>query len=138
MDREDAARRPLTLLEVPRRRGLTDAWEAGSVFPGGISHPQHVRIAWVLHHRHRAEEEGARLLAGTKRACEVHGCLEKFDAALTKRWSEAIAAAIKRDGPGDSADEFLAAHPELTRGDLLGRPADRPANWTALRKSALV
>ena len=27
---------------------LTDAWEAGAVFPGGVSHLEHLRIAWVL------------------------------------------------------------------------------------------
>jgi hypothetical protein len=38
--------------------------------------------------------------------------------ALTERWADAIADAIERDGPGRSPDDFLAAHPELRRGDL--------------------
>jgi len=37
---------------------LTDAWQAGAIFPGGIRHEQHLRIAWVLHRRYG--EEGAR------------------------------------------------------------------------------
>lgn len=102
---------------------LTDAWEAGTVFPAGISHLQHLRIGWVLHTRHGAEQAKARLLDGTKRACEVHGSPEKFDPALTGRWADAVARTIDRDGPGADADEFLARHPELMRGDLLGKPA---------------
>jgi hypothetical protein len=83
---------------------LTDAWESGSQFPGGVSHSQHLRIAWVLHRRHGPEEALRRLLTGTKRACEVHGCPEKFDAALTERWARAIAEAAERDGLGPTAE----------------------------------
>lgn len=103
---------------------LTDAWEAGAVFPGGVSHLEHLRIAWVLHRRHGPEEARRRLVRGTKRACATHGCLEKFDAALTERWAQAIAEAARRDGLGPSADSFIAAHPHLQRGDLFGS-ADR-------------
>jgi hypothetical protein len=95
---------------------------ARSEFPAGISHLQHLRIAWVLHCRHRADQARARLLDGTKRECDVHGCPEKFDAALTERWASTIAQAIDRDGLRVNADEFLAVHPELRRGDLLGKP----------------
>lgn len=97
---------------------LTDAWEAGAVFPGGVGHLEHVRIAWVLHRRHGHEEARRRLVSGTHRACEAHGCPEKFDAALTERWARAIAEAAGRDGLGPTAEHFIAAHPELQRGDL--------------------
>jgi hypothetical protein len=86
---------------------LTDAWEAGQVLPGGISHVEH----------HGSEEARARLLAGTERACRAHGVPEKFDAELTGRWADVIAGAAERDGLGASAGAFLAAHPELSRGD---------------------
>jgi len=110
------------------RRELTDAWEAGSVFPGGVSHPQNLRITWVLHRRHGPEQAKARLLDGTKRACDAHGCPEKFDPALTARWADAIAQLIERDGPTSNTDEFLAAHPALQRGDLLGKPHQQRPN----------
>jgi len=105
---------------------LTDAWEAGTAVGGGISHLQHIRIAWILHRRHGPDEARARLLNGTRRACDVHGCPEKFDADLTERWARAIAETIDRDGPRTTAEEFLAAHPDLRRGDLLGRPRRAP------------
>jgi hypothetical protein len=101
---------------------LTDAWEAATVFPDGISHEQHVRVAWVLHRRYGRDEARARLLSGTERACAVHGCPEKFDAALTERWAHDIADAIDRDGAETTALRFLDAHPELRHGGLLGVP----------------
>jgi hypothetical protein len=58
-----------------------------------------------------------------KRACQQHGCPEKFDAELTKRWADAISDAADRDGFGTSAGQFIAAHPELRVGNLLGAPA---------------
>ena len=105
---------------------LTDAWEAGTVFYGGISHLEHLRIAWVLHRRHGGDEARGRLVRGTKRACEVHGCPEKFDAALTERWARALAEAIDRHGLGPSAEHFIATHPELRRGDRFGSSPNPP------------
>ena len=92
---------------------LTDAWLAGEQFVGGIDHGQHVRIAWVLVRRYGPVEAERHLVDGTRRACDVHGVPEKFDEALTRRWARAIAELMDRDGPGDSASAFIAAHPEL-------------------------
>lgn len=103
---------------------LTDAWEAGRAFPVGVSHSEHLRIAWVLHRRHGSDEACRRLLTGTRRACEVHGCAEKFDPELTKRWARAIAETAERDGLGRTAAQFVAAHPDVRRGDLFG-PSSR-------------
>lgn len=91
---------------------LTDAWEAGTVFPGGVSHQQHLRIAWVLHRRHGREDARRRLVTGTKRACEAHGCPEKFDGSLTDRWAKAIAEVAERDGFGPTAAHFIGGHPD--------------------------
>ncbi len=104
---------------------LTDAWEAGAVFAGGVSHWDHLRIAWVLCRRHPPDEAARRLLHGTKRSCEVHGCPEKFDAALTARWAQAIAAAARRDRLAPTPEHFFDCHPELRRGDLFDLP-DHP------------
>jgi hypothetical protein len=95
---------------------LTDAWLAGERLPGGISHDQHLRIAWVLIRRHGGVQAEQRLVSGTRRACEAHGVPEKFDEALTRRWAHAIAELVERDGPGVSAGAFIIAHPELGEG----------------------
>jgi hypothetical protein len=97
---------------VCREDELTDAWEAGDVFPAGVSHLEHLRIAWVSHRRHGPAKARRRLVRGTKRACEAHGCPEKFDAALTERWARAIVEAARRDGLGPTAATFIATHPQ--------------------------
>jgi hypothetical protein len=101
---------------------LTDAWEAGEVFPGGLSHEQQLRVAWVLHRRHGADEARIRLLVGIEKACEVHGCRERFDYELTERWAAAISERVHRGGLGASAAEFISRNPELRRGDLFSPP----------------
>lgn len=99
---------------------LTDAWQTGERFPGGITHGEHLRIAWVLHRHHGALQAEALLISGTRRSCAVHGVPDKFDEELTRRWSRAITAAVERDGFGESASAFIEAHPELARGNLFG------------------
>ncbi len=118
---------------------LTDAWEAGAVFAGGLSHWNHLCIAWVLHRRHGRDEAARRLLTGTKCACEAHGCPERFDATLTARWARAIAEAAEGDGLRATPDHFFDSHPELRRGDLFGSPdhcVSRPQNRAATTPSA--
>ena len=104
--------------------GESDArrWEAGEVFPGGVSHEQHLRIAWELLREHGREEGTRRLVEGTRRSCEAHAVPEKFDERLTLAWANAIADAIDEPPPPVSVEEMLRRHPELARGDLLGRP----------------
>jgi hypothetical protein len=96
------------------------------VFAGGVSHEQHLRIAWVLHRRHGATEAKARLVAGTEWGCQRHGCPEKFDAKLTEPWSDAVTEAIEKDRPAASAGAFLQEHPVLMRGSLFGQPNRGP------------
>jgi hypothetical protein len=64
------------------------------------------------------------LLVGTVQACVAHGCPERCDAELTRRWSEAIAYAVATD-PGYGGDEFVAAHPGAT-ADLPPQPHGPP------------
>jgi hypothetical protein len=40
---------------------------------------------------------------------------------LTRAWCRAVGEAVERDGVDVSASAFIAAHPALARGDLLGR-----------------
>lgn len=96
---------------------LTDAWLAGKRFADGITHDQHLRIAWMLIRRHGIVEAEQQLVAGTRHACAVHGVPEKFDEGLTRRWARAIAEIAERDGLGDSATSFIVSHAELSERD---------------------
>jgi hypothetical protein len=100
---------------------LTDRWEAQQLHGTGISHLDHVRIAWVLARRHGAGTAEEHLVEGTRKGCDHYGVPEKFDEALTRRWAAAICAALGADA-GESFDAFIARNPELQRGDLFGRP----------------
>jgi hypothetical protein len=99
---------------------LTDAWEA--VLGRPITHDEHLRIAFTLIRRW-GQEAGRRLLIGTQANCEAMGAADRFDADLTARWAERIGACVEVDGErARSYDDFIARHPELRRGDLLGLP----------------
>ena len=99
---------------------LTDAWQAQTLGGTGISHIDHVRIAWVLVQRHGAEAAEERLVEGTRRACDHYGVPEKFNEPLTRRWAREVAGAVDRGPAGESFDGFIARNPELKRGDLFG------------------
>jgi hypothetical protein len=96
---------------------LADAWLAGERFAGGITHDQHLRIAWVLLRRHGPAKAQQHLVDGTRHACAVDGAPEKFDEALTRRWTRAIVELAERDGLEESAAAFIASHAELGQGD---------------------
>ena len=98
---------------------LADRWERQELGGGGVSHLDHVRVGWVLVRRHGPAEAEERLVDGTRRGCDHYGVPEKFDEALTRRWSAAIAAAY---ADGETFAAFLERNPELRNGRLFGPP----------------
>lgn len=106
---------------------LVRAWEACTLSGSGISHIQHVRIAWVLLSRYGRAEGAQRLLDGTRANCEAYGILDRFDETLTRQWAEAIADAIGTDTTLTEFQAFAAAHPHLLRSDLFRRRVRRSA-----------
>ena len=102
---------------------LTDAWLACAL-GRGISHEEHLRIAVVLLRRHHRPEALQLLDDGTRRNCAALGVPERYDAALTRRWGQALADAAAATDPAD-ADDLFRRRPELLRSDLLGAPGWR-------------
>jgi hypothetical protein len=101
---------------------LTDRWESQELGGSGVSHIDHVRVAWVLHRRHGATEAEQRLVRGTRTGCDHYGVPEKFDEGLTRRWARAISDAIGDAPESESFQEFISRNPTLRRGDLYGKP----------------
>jgi hypothetical protein len=99
---------------------ITDRWEAQQLDGAGVSHLDHVRVAWVLARRHGAAAAEEHLVDGTRKGCDHYRVPEKFDEQLTRRWAAAICAALGADA--ESFDAFIARNPELQRGNLFGRP----------------
>jgi len=100
---------------------LADEWEQCAL-GRSITHEEHVRIAFVLLRRHGRDEGIRRVDEGTRRNSAALGAEERYDAELTRRWSDALADAVEETGAED-ADELIRAHPELLRSDLFGPPA---------------
>jgi hypothetical protein len=101
---------------------LTNRWESQGLGGSGVTHIDHVRVAWVLHRRHGAVEAEERLVRGTRKGCDQYGVPEKFDEDLTRRWARAISDAVADAGESESFEDFIARNPELRRGDLHGKP----------------
>jgi RimJ/RimL family protein N-acetyltransferase len=101
---------------------LTDLWERQELGGSGVSHIDHVRVAWVLHRRHGPPEAEERLVRGTRKGCDHYGVPEKFDEGLTRRWAQGVSEAIAGAPESESFEEFIARNPELRRGDLFGKP----------------
>ena len=97
---------------------LTDRWERQELGGSGVSHLDHVRVAWVLQRRHGHAEAEERLVEGTRKGCDHYGVPEKFDERLTRRWTQAISEAAARGPESESFTEFIDRNPELRRGDL--------------------
>ena len=108
---------------------LTDRWECQALGGSGVTHIDHVRVAWVLHQRHGAGEAEERLVLGTRKGCEHYGVPEKFNGRLTRLWARAVSNAAADASEAESFEAFFGRNPELRRGDLYGKPHDvRPAS----------
>ena len=78
-------------------------------------HRDHLRLAWLCL-REGSFEEGAERAAALIRAyAEAKGAASTFDAALTRRWTARVQAAME-GAPGADFDTLLAAFPDLARG----------------------
>jgi hypothetical protein len=105
---------------------LADRWETQALGGSGVSHIDHVRVAWVLHGRHGPVEAEERLVEGTRKGCDYYGVPEKFDEHLTRRWARPVSDAVADAPESESFQDFIERNPELRRGDLFGKPGEVP------------
>ena len=71
---------------------------------------------------HGRDEGARRLVRGTRANCEAMDAADRSDEQLTRRWGDRVADAMQQ-GDGETFEDFIAQHPELARGNLLGLPA---------------
>jgi hypothetical protein len=83
-----------------------------------FDHCDHVRVAFAYARRGGVAHAVDRARHGLRRLAAAHGEPERYHETLTTAWARVIAHhAIAH---GDSGfDEFLGAHPQLLRRDLL-------------------
>ena len=101
---------------------LAELWERQQLGGSGVSHLDHVRVAWVLHNQYGTPQSEERLVEGTRKGCARYDVPERFDEDLTRRWARAVSGAAVAGPEGESFDAFIARNPELRRGDLFGKP----------------
>jgi len=99
---------------------LTDAWESLEL-GRAVTHEEHVRVSWVLITRHGGTAGTSRIAAATLANCIAMNATDRFDPALTARWSRAISAAMETSD-ATTPDEFLDQHPKFLDSRLFGIP----------------
>lgn len=96
---------------------LLAAFSDGTVATFG--HPEHVRVAWLLHRAHGAAAD-VRMEEGIRRIADRVGAPQKFHVTRTLAWMRLVAAADADDPePAVSSRAFLARHPGLLDRDAL-------------------
>ena len=93
---------------------LLERFEAGTL--DKLPHEDHVRVAYLLTRQYEVDEAADRMMSGLRGLASRFGTSPAFlDVTRTVAWTRLIDGL---DGSGSST-EFLEAHPELHRRDLL-------------------
>ena len=81
--------------------------------PERFGHREHLRVAWFYLSRYGRDETGRRLAEELRSLARRAGTPDRFDAALTGAWVDALAGAAAALGGAVSFDELVGARPEL-------------------------
>jgi hypothetical protein len=102
----------------------------------GFSHDDHVRMAFLYARRGGAAAAvaGARRIRGL---AEALGATGKYHDTLTVAWARVVAhRALQSDAP--TFEEFLEAHPQLRRRDLLSAHYTRDLLFSPAARMAFI
>jgi hypothetical protein len=91
-------------------------FETGSL--DSFCHRDHVRVAFAYARRGGIDHAVDRARRGLRHITAAHGEPERYHETLTTAWARVVAHHALAGGDG-GFDEFLAAHPQLLRRDLL-------------------
>jgi hypothetical protein len=84
-------------------------------------HREHIRVAWLYLKSSDATRAGERMSKAIRKFANHHGATQKYHHTLTLAWMRLVAAALVVAPEGYSFERFLAAHPELTDKNILGK-----------------
>ena len=84
----------------------------------GFDHRDHLRVAFAYARRGGVEHAVDRARRGLRHLAAAHGEAERYHETLTTAWARVVAHHALADGES-AFDDFLAAHPQLLRRDLL-------------------
>ncbi len=97
------------------------AFESCELEGASFHHADHVRLAWIYVCRFGEQTATERVMAGIRRFAAHNGSPQKFHYTQTCAWVRLIAAAQRESSGAKTLAEFVAAHPELSEANALGR-----------------
>jgi hypothetical protein len=117
-------------------------FEDHSLPRGEWNHHAHLRIAYLYLTRYPYAQAVARMRAGVRAYNAAHGIVDSpmggYHETLTCAWLQIVAATLHHDGPGTSADAFLAAQTHLGDKHALLRFYSRERLWSPAARVAFI
>jgi hypothetical protein len=101
-----------------------------------FDHRDHLRVAFAYARRGGVEHAVDRARHGLRHIAAAHGEPERYHETLTTAWVRVVAHHAR--GHERGFDDFLAAHPQLLRRDLLLEHYSRERLFSAAARSRFV
>jgi hypothetical protein len=99
---------------------MLERFQRGEIDPGCFRHADHVGVAYEALARHGFFKALQIYADGLMALVEKAGVPEKFNATVTFAYMSVIAERMQ-SAPAESAENFIAANPEILSGNVLSR-----------------
>lgn len=84
-------------------------------------HREHLRVAWLYLNSSDASRAAERMTVGIRQFASHHGATQKYHHTLTLAWMRLVAASLVETPEDYTFEKFLAAHPDLTDKNIVGK-----------------
>ncbi len=88
---------------------------------GGFGHRQHIHLAYLAVRRYGTSAAAGRLSAWLRQITVYVNAPQKYNATVTRAWTELVGHHVEGDDPADDFEEFARQHPALLDKRLLSR-----------------
>jgi hypothetical protein len=88
---------------------------------GGFGHRQHVHLAFLAVRRYGTREAVSKVSGWIRHIAAYERAPQKYNATMTRAWTEIVGHHVAADGGASSFAEFAARHPALLDKRLLRR-----------------
>lgn len=88
---------------------------------GGFGHRQHIHLAYLAVRRYGTSEAASRLSAWLRQITLYVNAPQKYNATVTRAWTELVGHHVESGHPADDFEEFVRQHPALLDKRLLSR-----------------
>lgn len=84
-------------------------------------HREHLRVAWLYLNSSDASRAAERMTVGIRQFASHHSATQKYHHTLTLAWMRLVAASLVETPEDYTFEKFLAAHPDLTDKNIVGK-----------------